>query len=152
VLFVDGHNLIGRAPGLSLSREAEAREKLLQRIGARRGNKDETVVVVFDGDRPGSAKESRFGAVHVVYAPAGRTADEEILRRLGSGNPRGATVVTSDRQLAGRALGLGARVESCESFLHRLGGRRRSAGSEKPEVVPGEVEEWLRAFSKEHKI
>ena len=148
MLLVDGHNLIGRTPGLSLSREEGSREEVLRRIAAAKGSGGERVVVVFDGNRPGSAKEQGFGGVRVVYAPAGRSADEEILRRVAGGNPRAVTVVTSDRQLAERARGLGARGESCEAFWARLRRPRPPRGGvgDDPPVPDEDVEEWLRVF------
>lgn len=159
MLLIDGHNLIGRTPDLSLQREEEAREAVLRRVAAAKGSGGERVVVVFDGNRPGSAKESRFGGIRVVFSPAGRTADEEILRRLGKTNPRTTRVVTSDRDLAARALGLGAAVVSCEAFLGRLAKRTRPGEptAEKPEAGPAEVEAWIEAFAagesgNEHKM
>lgn len=156
VLLLDGHNLIGRAPGLSLEREEEARELLLRRIGAAKGSGRRQVVVVFDGNRPGSAKEGAFGGLRVVYSPEGGSADEEILRRVARERRGQATVVTSDRRLAQRALDLGAAVESCESFLGRLGrdaaGRRDSAPPAAPRLAPGEVEAWIQAFQGKHKM
>jgi len=153
VLWVDGHNLIGRTPGLSLDREEEGREQLLRSLAARAGKV--RVVVVFDGDRPGSAKRERFGSVEVVFAPRGRTADEELLSRLSEAGPRGATVVTSDQELARKARWLGARVLTCEEFLRRQqAGRPGRVERQEPEppVPEEEVEAWLRAFRKGHKI
>jgi len=152
VLLVDGHNLIGRTPGLSLSDEEEGREQVLRRLGARAGRG--RVVVVFDGNRPGTAKQDRFGGVEVVFSPQGRTADEELIARLQSSEPRGTTVVTSDRALAQQARWLGARVLSCEEFLAgREGGRRASMSpTPEPAVPEEEVEAWLRAFKEGHKI
>lgn len=156
MLLLDGHNLIGRTPGLSLEREDEARELLLRRIGAAKGSGRRQVVVVFDGNRPGSAKESAFGGLRVVYSPAGRSADDEILRRVGEARRGQATVVvTSDRQLAQRARDLGAQIESCESFLSRLeraAAAGRSSPRQPPPLAPDEVEAWLRAFRGKHKI
>lgn len=147
MILVDGHNLIGRTPGLSFGDEPGAREGLLRWLAARKGSGREAVVVVFDGNRPGAAGEERFGGVRVVYAPAGRSADDEILRRLASGQASGAMVVTSDRELSGRARGLGARVETCEAFRGRVGpGPRRPDPDAKPAGGPAEVAEWLDLF------
>lgn len=157
MLILDGHNLIGRMPGLSLSDEEGGREVVLRRVGARKGSGREAVVVVFDGNRPGAPHEGRFGGLRVVYSPAGRSADDEILRRLAQGNPLSATVVTSDRALGAKARSLGATVESCEAFLAKIAPLPRSAVEVKPEAGPGEVEAWLEVFRarlprKGHKI
>jgi len=153
VLWVDGHNLIGRTPGLSLEREEEGREQVLRRLAAQAGKG--RVIVVFDGDRPGAARQERFGSVEVVYAPRGRTADDELLSRLTSSGSRDATVVTSDRELAQRARWLGARVLSCEDFLRRqrpVRGGAATQGEPEPPVPEEEVEAWLRAFRGGHKM
>lgn len=150
MLLIDGHNLIGRTPGLSLSREEESREQVLRRVAAAKGSGGERVVVVFDGNRPGSAKEQGFGGVRVVFAAAGRSADDEIVRRVEGRNPRTVTVVTSDRQLGERVLSLGARWEGCEAFWARLDKRRAApVPVEKPVAGPGEVDEWLQVFGAE---
>ncbi|GAB4272397.1 MAG: NYN domain-containing protein [Deferrisomatales bacterium] len=148
MLLIDGHNLIGRTPGLSLAREEEGRERVLRRIAARKGSGGRPVVVVFDGPRPGGAREERFGGVRVVFAPASRTADGEILRRLRAGNPRAATVVTSDRKLADRAASLGAEVWSCERFWASLTKEKTRPRSppDKPRPSREDVETWLRLF------
>lgn len=147
MLLVDGHNLIGRTPCLDLSQEESSREQVLRRVAAAKGSGGERVVVVFDGNRPGSAKEQGFGGVRVVYAPAGRSADDEILRRVEGSNPRTVTVVTSDRPLADRARELGARWESCEVFWTRLHKHRApSDATDKPVADPDEVDEWLAVF------
>ncbi|GAB4246672.1 MULTISPECIES: NYN domain-containing protein [Deferrisoma] len=147
MVLVDGHNLIGRGLRLPLDREAEGRRRVVERLGAWASGRREPVVVVFDGDRAGGAKARRVGALSVVYSPAGRTADEEILRRLGRGNPRAATVVTSDRRLADRARALGARVEPAEGFWARVWpAPGKGEEAEKPDPGEAEVEEWLRVF------
>jgi predicted RNA-binding protein with PIN domain len=153
VLLVDGHNLIGHTPGLSLEREEEGREQVLRRLAAQVGRG--RVVVVFDGDRPGAAHEDRFGGVEVVFSPRGRTADDELISRVAAAGPRNATVVTSDRELAQRAGWLGARVVSCEDFLRRPARARRGRPARpeaEPPVPEEEVESWLRTFRGGHKI
>ena len=147
MVLVDGHNLIGRTPGLGFRDEAASRAALLERLAAWASGRREPVTVVFDGAWPGGAGPDRFGVLRVVYAPAGRSADEEILRRVERQGGRGVTVVTSDRALAGRVRARGARVESCEAFLRRVAPAPSEPPREdKPEPVPGEVEYWLRVF------
>jgi predicted RNA-binding protein with PIN domain len=62
-------------------------------------------------------------AVEVVWAPrpGSNSADAEIVRRLGDWLAEDeVTVVTSDRDLASRARGLGAEVEPAARFRRRL--------------------------------
>ncbi len=147
MVLVDGHNLIGRMPGPGFRDEAASRAALLERLAAWASGRGEPVTVVFDGDRPGGPGTDRFGPLRVVYAPAGRSADDEILRRVERRGGRGVTVITSDRGLADRARARGARVEPCEAFLRRVAPARPDPpGEDKPEPVPDEVEYWLRVF------
>ncbi len=149
MILIDGHNLIGRTPGLDLDREDEGREVVLRRVGAWAAGRRDRVVVVFDGDRPGAAREIAFGAIRVVYAPAGGDADREILRRVRPGT----TVVTSDHGLARGARERGARVESAEAFRRRLGpAPRPGPDGDKPEAEE-DPEFWLRLFEQgRHKM
>ncbi len=149
MVLIDGHNLIGRTPGLSLEREAEGREVVLRRVGAWAAGRGDRVVVVFDGDRPGAAGQGAFGALRVVYAPAGGSADQEILKRARPGT----TVVTSDRGLAREARERGARVESSEAFRRRLGPAPRPDRDETKPEAEEDPEFWLRLFEAgRHKI
>jgi predicted RNA-binding protein with PIN domain len=148
MLIVDGHNLIGRSGSLRLSDEARSREELLRRIAARKGAGGEAVVVVFDGTRPETRGAEKFGGVRVLYSSAGRTADEEIIRRVDAGNPREITVVTSDRELADRVRARGARVLGSEAFWGKLTQAVSPDASDpaKPAPSPDDAEHWLKMF------
>lgn len=155
MLLVDGHNVIGRARGLSLSDEERSREELLRRIAAAKGSGGERVVVFFDGDRPQGSRES-FGGLAVVYAPANRTADREIVRRLEAASGQQVTVVTSDRELARRVRARGASTLTIEAFWQRLTQPTSSADSRgneppKPAPSPGDVDHWLEIFDERAK-
>jgi len=117
-LLIDGHNLIGRMPDLSLSDPADE-EALVARLRIVAGRTRRRITVVFDpGMGHGLASKGRSGGVSVVYAGAGRTADEVILRRVRSArNRRAITVVTSDRPLGNQVQAEGAAVKSCEDFI-----------------------------------
>ncbi len=146
MVLIDGHNLMGRTPGLSLADEERSRAVLVERLAAWASGRREPVLAVFDGNRAGGAHAERVGALGVVYAPAGRSADDEILRRLERGNPRTVTVVTSDRGLARAARSRGARVLTCEQLLERMASRARGRPGPEPAAAPDEVEYWLRKF------
>jgi len=148
MFLIDGHNLIGRSREIDLADGGAGREKLLARIAAAKGAKGQSVWVLFDGDRARRAEPKRFGGLHVAYAPAGITADEEILRRVEKAGPGRATVVTSDRGLADRARARGASVVSAEAFLSRLERPRGGPAPEKPAPSADDVEHWLAAFKK----
>ena len=156
--IVDGHNLIGQMTDLALD-DPEDEEKLigrLQRYQARTGRK---IVVVFD---PGcgfrlSAKQT-VGAVKVVYAGTGITADEVIIHRVRSAvDPRTVTVVSSDREIQNVANQSGALVVDAAAFVKEMehGHRRRPRRKKRSTIVSDptakplpdrEVKEWLQIF------
>ena len=149
MVLIDAHNLMGRTPGLSLADEERSRAVLAERLAAWASGRREAVVAVFDGNRAGGVHAERVGALEVVYTPAGRTADDEILRRLERGNPRTMTVVTSDRGLARAARARGARVLGCGELLERMDRRARGRSGPEPAPPPDDVEYWLRKFRAE---
>lgn len=146
--LIDGHNLIGRLPTISLldPHDEERLTELLRSYRARTGKK---ITVVFD---PGGdfhlAQTRRSGGVEVVFAPHGSSADVYIARRVrASRNPGGWLVVTSDRKLAETVMGHGARVQSAESFAAELHGPTEAPPEwrESP-PSPDEVKAWLDLF------
>lgn len=153
-LLIDGHNLIGKLPGLSLADpDDEARlVALLRAYVARTGRQ---VVVVFDpGDAatPSLWGESRHreGKLEVVFAPAGRKADDVLRERIAHARDKqGLILVTSDAAVAhfARRCGL-PNVRSAEWFADEL---RRAFATNQPSPKPEtlnrrEVEAWLALF------
>ncbi|HKQ61349.1 MAG TPA: NYN domain-containing protein [Candidatus Polarisedimenticolaceae bacterium] len=134
--LVDGDNLLGTWPGRRRTeRERRALAQQLGRLAVREGRR---VVVVFDGPTPPGPA---FGPEVHFAAPA--SADQRILAWLErEADPRGWTVVTSDRSLADRCRHRQARVERSDAFRKRLapGGE-----AEKPERE-ADVSYWLEQF------
>ena len=78
--LIDGHNLIGRHPGLSLADPDDEREllKLLADYARRSRRK---LVVFFDRGQTGS-RPQRHGSLEVHFVPSARTADDALLDYL----------------------------------------------------------------------
>lgn len=138
--LVDGDNLLGTWPGRR--RDDEARRVLafeLARLSRRIGKR---VVVLFDGADP----EGMSLGPDVSFSGPGRSADDRILGLLRrEADPRGWTVVTSDRSLADRCRHLGSRTERSDRFRKRL---CSVAGREKPERED-DVTFWLETFGED---
>lgn len=136
-IAVDGDNLLGTWKGRR-RRETDKRALAfeLERYGRRERRR---IVTFFDGARPPG---SPFGR-DVRFSGPGRSADDAILAWIREqSDPRGWTVVTSDRSLADQCRWLGARTERSDRFRGRLGVRE---GREKPE--PGEdLDYWSEVF------
>jgi hypothetical protein len=151
-ILIDGHNLIGRLPDISLAdRDDEAR--LVSRLQGYAGRTGKRVTVVFDRGLPGGRSQALSGGrVEVVFAPTGRNADRVLIARIRrSRNPRGLTVVTSDREVIAAAERRGARVVHAEAFVSELEPSPAAPSGAKEDVhlSPDEVEAWLELFRKD---
>jgi predicted RNA-binding protein with PIN domain len=102
-------NVIGSRPD-GWWRDLDAAVVRLARcLAAWRAAEDVEATVVFDGRRPPALDEVDLGGLGVVFAGKGRSADDEIVRRVGiDPDPGSLRVVTSDRLLAERVRAAGA--------------------------------------------
>ena len=139
-LLIDGHNLIGRLPGLRLD-DPDDEAKLVARLRTYCARTGKRVTVVFDRGLPGGhSRELSGGKVEVVFASAGHIADGILRERVRRArDPRGLTVVTSDREVIAAAQARGARVMRSEEFAVQLraGERRTPLGRRGRGVVEG---------------
>lgn len=151
-LLIDGHNLIGQIPTLSLADandEAELVLLLRQYAARKRGRR---VVVVFDGGVYGHPHTLNGYGVECHFAQSPKDADALLIKRIRSIRRRGEwQVVTSDRAVAGAAQAHGVQVISSQAFARLL------ASPAVPPVCadekdahytsnPQEIQEWLRLF------
>jgi predicted RNA-binding protein with PIN domain len=146
-ILIDGHNLIGRLPGMSLA-DPDDEEALIRLLGPFRARTGKAVTVVFDpGVSSTLSQRRKIGGVQVVSAPYGSSADAIILRRVAQARDRqGLTVVTSDRELAAAVERLGARVQAAEAFAAQLGQPAAEPSRREQPPSPAEVEQWLALF------
>jgi predicted RNA-binding protein with PIN domain len=147
-ILIDGHNLIGRLPTISLQ-DPDDEEKLVRLLRSYRARTGKALSVVFDpGPTFSLPQTQRGGGVEVVFAAHGSSADAVIARRVRrSRNPQEWRVVTSDAELAATVAGLGARVQASEEFAAELAAVQDTE-SERADVSlsPDEVEAWLSLF------
>lgn len=93
--MIDGHNLIGRLPGLSLE-DPDDEEKLLRLLSQHRGRMKGRIFVAFDPGMGVGPSLRSLGGIQVAYARNGSTADSLILERISRmRNPQEALVVSS---------------------------------------------------------
>jgi predicted RNA-binding protein with PIN domain len=147
-ILIDGHNLIGRLPTISLQ-DPDDEEKLVRLLSSYQARSRKRVTVVFDPGATFALPQVRnVGGVEVVFAPHSSSADAVIARRVGaSRNPRGWLVVTSDQRLAEKVAHQGARVQSAEAFAAHLGQSPEPGVEwEDAELSPDEIEAWLELF------
>jgi len=147
--IVDGNNVMGQTPGWHRDK-SRSRRALLERLAAFARLKKARVTVVFDGGPDSAVPEgSAFRGVKVLYAARGSDADTRIERLVETSNdPRGLTVVTSDRHLAFLVRSLGAAVIRSGEFRKQAERLLESApGAEDGEQFEvGDVNGWMRYF------
>jgi predicted RNA-binding protein with PIN domain len=150
-ILIDGHNLIGRLPTISLG-DPDDEARLIQLLQSYQARTGKSVTVVFDPGWTFALSETRrYGGVKVIFARQGGSADAVILRRVRhSANPQGYLVVTSDLELARAVTSLGARVRDANAFAGELSlPGDESPGWKDTSLSDDEVEEWLALFGEQ---
>jgi predicted RNA-binding protein with PIN domain len=147
-ILIDGHNLIGKLPGIGLD-DPNDEEELLIRLRAYRARTGKRLVVYFD---PGIAYQSSArwskGGIDVRQAGTGRRADDLMIRDLSlHRNPRELTIVTSDLAIQRAARQHNARVIDSAAFALELSHSPEETDTlDKPPLQEEEVQEWLAIF------
>ena len=147
--IVDGNNVMGQTPGWHRDK-SKSRKALLEKLAALVRFKRVRVTVVFDGAPDNISPEgSVFHGVKVLYAERGSDADTRIQRLVEtSTDPRGLTIITSDRHLAFLVRSRGAVVIRSGEFRTQIERLFESTpGAEDGEQFEvGDVNAWLRYF------
>lgn len=147
--IIDGNNVMGQTPGWHRDKSG-SRRMLLARVAAFARARKARVIVVFDGEPDRAVPEgSAVHGVKVLYAERGSDADTRIERLIeASTDPRGLTVVTSDRRLAFAVRARGATVVRSGEFRKQLDGVLEpiSNAEDGEQVEVGDVNSWLRYF------
>ena len=146
--LIDGHNLIGILPGLSLADPEDERKLLdLLRRYARRTRR--RMIVFFDQGNPIYRNPAGEGLVTARFIPPPRKADDAIYEFLaGRRDARNFTVVTSDLAVQRSARRAGARVVSSAEFARQLAAEEAPAPENEnpPQEPPEDLEDWLELF------
>ncbi len=155
--IIDGHNLIAKIPGLSLSMPDDE-QRLIELLNRYDQESRHKLEVYFDGALPGQAGVRNYGRVRAHFVPASQTADEAIRRRLERLGKSTANwvVVSSDREVQTAAREVHAKVLRAEEFSRllqtSLQARIASARNTKDRPLSeDEVSEWLAIFKARRK-
>ena len=155
-LLIDGHNLIGQTPGLSLA-DPNDEQKLVVMLRRYAARKNARIVVVFDSGNPGGkSKELSGGNVTAIFAGSHTIADRILMERIRELKQAGDwVVVSSDREVQQAAQRRKMNVWSSNDFAKKLGPPPQRE-VEPPEakdsgLTKSEVDEWLRLFKQERK-
>ncbi|HWQ04338.1 MAG TPA: NYN domain-containing protein [Longilinea sp.] len=151
--LIDGHNLIPKLSGFSLS-AMDDEEKLIPLLQTFSRFRRQPVEVFFDGAPPGHSGQRRYGNLTAHFVRQGRTADDAIrlrLEKLGIA-AKNWKVISSDRQVQAEARSRHAESLSSEEFAHELM-QVLEASQQTPEGPPKlsaqEVDDWLRLFGED---
>jgi len=156
MIVVDGHNLIPKIPGLSLSDldDEQSLIDLLQRYARQgrsaKGGASKRIEVFFDRAPVGKAGVRSYGSLAAHFVQEGKTADEAIRQFLsGVGkSARNVTVVSSDRQVQANARALHASVLSSEDFARQLAALPAQSDSLAQGRAPAaRLDEWYEIFN-----
>jgi predicted RNA-binding protein with PIN domain len=148
--LIDGHNLIPKLPGLSLS-EIDDELILVGWLQVFCQKKHRAVEVFFDGALPGFPQKRKFGMVTAYFIRQGSTADAAIQSRLlqAGKSARNLSVVSSDHQVQASAHYAHATVIPAEDFARELvdatGDEPASAGTGKA-LSEDEIAYWEKIF------
>ena len=147
--IVDGNNVMGQMPGWHRDK-SRSRRALLEKLASFARVKRARITVVFDGGPDFEVPDgSSFHGVKVLFAERGSDADTRIERLVNSSkDPRGLTIITSDRHLAFLVRSSGASVIRSGEFRSEVDRVLESvAGSSDGEQVDvGDLNGWLRYF------
>jgi predicted RNA-binding protein with PIN domain len=145
--LIDGHNLIGAFPGMTLSDPEDERKlfEVLEDFGRSSRHK---LVVFFDRGRPGMGAPVISGRmVKAHFIPAPRRADDAILDFLrGRKDGRHFTIVSSDSEIRTKARRAGAKVVTSQQFAREVQHASKNRHNENPPEAPEDVDAWLALF------
>ena len=153
--LIDGHNLIGQMPGISLSDEDDEAKLVMVLRGFATADRRRSLVIVFDHGVYGHPSLNGYG-ITCHFARSPQDADEQIITRIGKiERPSEWRVITSDRIVARAAADRNIHVISSHDFARQLSGPPPQTSVqpvEKPRDVrlsPAQVNEWLRIFGEQ---
>ncbi|RJP70660.1 MAG: hypothetical protein C4539_05950 [Ignavibacteriales bacterium] len=123
--LIDGNNLIGKIKQLRELQKKDkqgVREKLALRLDTYFSNKNQKVILFFDGFK---AEAIHAGKIKIVYSE-NKSADEELKNQIEiTKNKRTITLVTSDSNLAQFGKVCGCTVIGSDKFAMELFGKQK---------------------------
>lgn len=153
--MIDGHNLIGKLPDMSLD-DPNDEAILIQKLSSFAARTGKTCLVVFDYGLPGGSSRMSTRSVQVVFASGRSSADRVMRERINKiPDPFNWIIVSSDNEVITTARINRMSTLHSEEFARIL-------ESPPPKVVDAgeasdvhlseaEVDEWLDLFGGEKK-
>ena len=155
--LIDGHNLIGQLPDISL-KDPNDEAKLVQKLIGFAARQQKRIVVVFDSGLPGGKSRLSTGQVEVIFASSATNADNVMKERIKRARDPGQwLVVSNDREVLAAARVRRMKTLTSAEFAPQLrSDQAPPKAKRKPDkdegtasdvyVSPAEVEDWLKIF------
>jgi predicted RNA-binding protein with PIN domain len=151
--IIDGHNLIGALPDISLH-DPEDERQLITRLQAFLSRNRKRAVLYFDDRAPGARAFYHTPNLQVRFVGRPRSADDAIrdhIERLGR-EATNWTVVSTDRAVRSLARRSGAVSMTSQAFAAQMSRPHDlPADAEKPSAPAseGEIAAWERLFNQD---
>lgn len=149
--LIDGHNVIGQLPGLSLE-DPNDEVKLVLLVKRWCAQEKRKATLIFDGGLPGGKSPLSSSQVSVVFASDRHTTgDDLILNRIrDEKNPSALIVVSSDLRIVKAAQGRRMKTQTAQAFAKILAhlGHAPANTSQDPQLNASELAEWEALFVK----
>lgn len=149
--LIDGHNLIPKVHGLSLS-QIDDEEKLIAMLREFCRLTQASVDVYFDRAGSGKLETHHFGRVTAHFVPPSTTADDTIIRhiRKTGKSVRNWVLVTSDNRIQVEARACHMNILPSEEFAVILQSALDNPGYSPDEedslMTDIEIDAWLEIF------
>ena len=115
-------------------------------------NKKSVYKIIYDGQPGIISSKHEFKGLDIQFSKNPQSADQKILSFLKlQKNPSLWTVISSDRELSGRAKNADVNVVSSEQFISKLQKARVHSivnpKKENPNLSKNEINDWLELFN-----
>lgn len=149
MIIIDGHNLIGALPNLSLS-DPNCKDKLLELLNSFYEIINERIIIVFDGSDFLNAEKYCRNKLEVRYPPKDESADFIIKKLIEKYKYNmGVKLITSDNELKFLAKRRGLITRPSRQFGYEISATiSRSQLDTGKYLAPISTNEWMEYFSK----
>ena len=118
-------------------------------------NKKSVYKIIYDGQSGIIGSKNEFKGQDIQFSKNPQSADQKILSFLKiQKNPSIWTIISSDRELTGRARNLGVNVVSSEDFIFKLMKSKRQMNDDSkksnPNLSKNEINDWLDLFNNQN--
>ncbi|PKO06180.1 MAG: hypothetical protein CVU41_08720 [Chloroflexi bacterium HGW-Chloroflexi-3] len=153
MILIDGHNLVPKIKGLTLSMENDEMA-LIQVLSEYTRLTRKKLEVYFDNAPINKAGTRKFGSITAHFVREGSTADEAIIQRIRKmgKKARNTKVISSDQHILRQVQAYQAETQTSDLFakeIERILASSPGGGKPDPQKMSDlEIENWLNLFKK----